>query len=97
MRVNMSAIGSVMLMRFPSLFPPVSLRTRRIQCEKFLPARLSDARNHSVQREIAETDAAQSEAAHVGARPAAARAAVLESHLELRLPFCFFEQRFRWH
>src|SRR5215475_7802149 len=64
MRVSMSAMGSLMLMRSP--------------------ARFRDARDLAGQRQFAEADAAQREAADEGARPTANLAAIVRLHLEAR-------------
>src|SRR5262245_3050437 len=66
----MSAIGSVMCRS--SVF---GIR---------LPAALSDAGHVAGQRQLAEAQAAQRELAHVGARPAAAAAAVALAHAVLQ-------------
>src|SRR5688572_17286389 len=80
MRVNMSAIGSVMLM-------VVSLS----------PARLRDARDQPVQRQLTEADAADAELPNECARPAAALAAVVLPHLELRLALALLDHGFTRH
>src|SRR5215212_5269596 len=49
-----------------------------------LPARLADARDHPVERQLAEADAAHPELPQEGSGAAAALAAVLRAHLELR-------------
>src|SRR6185503_1806987 len=69
-RVNMSAIGSVMLMK-TILGSPYPRRTwERLRDERrtetarqTLPAGFAHARNHSGQRQLAEADAAQAEPA----------------------------------
>src|SRR5438128_8974541 len=73
-RVNMSAIGSVIAPRTSHYAPRTSSS----------PATLRDARDVPFEREPAEAQAAQPEFAHIGARPAAQVAAVAEPHLELR-------------
>src|SRR5512141_2368969 len=50
-----------------------------------LPARLDDAGDLALQRALAEADAAHLELAQVRAGPAAQRAAVVLTHLELQL------------
>src|SRR5665213_1656040 len=72
MRVSMSAIGSVI----------------SLQLSLLLPAALRHTRDVAVERQLPETQAAQPELPHVGARPAAQVAAVAQAHLELgRLVF----------
>src|SRR6266566_7345492 len=68
-RVSMSATGSV---TFIASFRP-------------LPAGLAHAGNLPAQRQVAETDAAQSELPQRASAPAAALAAVVSADLELRL------------
>src|SRR4051812_5963575 len=63
----------------------------------FLPARLSDARDHSLERQLAETDSAESEATQERPRPAATSAAVVDAHLELRLPLALLDHGFTGH
>src|SRR3954452_2076578 len=69
MRVSMSAIGSVIVI---SVAPPS-------------PARLGDARDLPGVHELAQADAAELELAVHRVRPAAALAAGVRPHLELRL------------
>src|SRR5260370_42498670 len=72
-RVSMSAIGSVML---------TSKRPR-------LPAALRDARDVSLERQLAEAETAERKLPHVGARAAAEAAAVAQPDLELRYLLLF--------
>src|SRR5688572_20940050 len=97
MRVNMSAIGSVMLMRSSSLFSSRIPGGRGGSDGESLPACLAHAGDHPVEREFSEADTAEAEAAQVRLGAAAAVAPVLVAHLELRLPLGLFEQRFRRH
>src|SRR6266508_753744 len=53
-------------------------------CSLFSPARLRHARELAHERALAEADPAQTELAHVAARPAAHLAPVIRLHLELR-------------
>src|SRR6266436_6487280 len=73
-RVNMSAIGSVMLIGF--------LESSRI-CPS-LPRRLSDSGNHPRQGQLAETDATHAEPAEKRPRAAAPGAPIVFAHGELR-------------
>jgi len=50
-----------------------------------LPARLNDARNLSLQRQLAKTDAAQAELSQVSAWPATALTARICAYRKLRL------------
>src|SRR5687767_3310258 len=80
MRVNMSAIGSVMLM-------VVALS----------PARLLDARDQPVQRQLAEADTADAELPNERAGPATALTAVVLAHHELRLALALLDHGFTRH
>src|SRR6478736_8578036 len=62
-----------------------------------LPARLRDARQLALEGALPEADAAQVEAAHERARPAADDAAVISADPELRLALCLCDQRFLGH
>src|SRR5512146_209336 len=77
-RVSMSAIGSVMLIR-------VSRVSRRS------PAALVDSGNHSLERQSAEADAAQAELPQKRARAPAALAAIVLAHREFRLPLALLD------
>src|ERR1043165_5812739 len=55
-----------------------------IVLDLFLPAALGDAGDVAFERELAETQAAQRELAHVGARAAAQAAAVAQPNLVFR-------------
>src|SRR3954454_18637676 len=68
MRVNMSAMGSLIVMRTS-------------------PARFRDARDLARQRQPAEADAAQREAANERARPPAQLTAIVRLHFEARRTF----------
>src|SRR5512134_1638425 len=81
-----------------------ALRTRvsmsAIGSEMFigsLPARLRDARQLAAQRALAEADAAQREAAHERARPAADGAAVIGLRLVLGGSLRLGDHRFLGH
>src|SRR6266576_6796368 len=96
-RVNISAMGSVMYISKSGVgcrvsgdglgpaFKPVP-DTWPLGTLLFLPARLYDARNLSLERQVAETDTAQVELAQIRARPAATFAARITAHFELRFP-----------
>src|SRR5262245_325136 len=56
------------------------------------PARLHEARNLTLARQIAQAEAAHAEAAIEGARPTAQRAAVVRPHPELRGAGCFHHE-----
>src|SRR6478672_12533188 len=58
---------------------------------RVLPARLTHARDHPEQRQLAEADAAEAEAAQERARPTTAAAAVVHPDLELRLPLALLD------
>src|SRR5438093_3141774 len=58
-----------------------------------LPARLHDAGELAVQRQLAEADAAEAELPHVGARPPAEVAAVVLLDLELWRPLGLDDHR----
>src|SRR6185312_8411569 len=89
MRVNMSAIGSVMLMAWAWFRVRTSVAR--------LPARLPDAGNHSVQGQVAEANPAQAEFPQECARPTAALAAVVLPHRELRLALALFDHGLTSH
>src|SRR5689334_11425642 len=74
-RVSMSAIGSVMLMKYYA--PIVSLRTFRNG--KGSPARLAHAGDEPLEGHLAERDAGETELAEVGARAAGHRAPVADA------------------
>src|SRR5882724_12201604 len=76
-RDSISAIGSVIS------------QLSTLKSEAQLPAALRHARHVAVKRELAETEAAQGELPHVGARAPAQTAAVAQPDLELRR-LCFF-------
>src|SRR5688572_9014859 len=61
------------------------------------PARLAHARDLALEGHLAEADAAESELAEEGARPAAAPATIVAAHLELRLALRLFDQRLLGH
>src|SRR6185503_1040358 len=62
-----------------------------------LPTRLTHAGDHPLQAQLAEANAAQTEAAQERARTAAAAAAIVHPHLELRLPLALFDHGFTGH
>src|SRR5829696_2468907 len=76
-RASMSAIGSVIVQFSVTSF--LSGRSRAA-----LPAALRHAGDVAFQRQLAEAQAAQRELAQIGARAAAALAAVAQPDLELR-------------
>src|SRR5205809_2805218 len=82
-RVSISAIGSVIS----------QLSTIKSQ----LPAALGDAGDVTLERELAEAQAAQRELPHVGARTAAQAAAVAQPDLVLRLLLFLGDLRCRCH
>jgi len=53
----------------------------------FLPARLNDAGNLTLERQLAKTDAAQIKLSQIAARSAAAFAASVSTYREFRLAF----------
>src|SRR4051812_32390720 len=81
-RVSMSAIGSVivMLLLLSRRGSPRGLRRSQV-----LPRGFGDARQFAGVRHLAEADPAQAELAVDGLRAAAALAAGVAAHLELRL------------
>src|SRR2546426_7580638 len=108
MRVNMSAMGSVIdifvqsLLQLPAAAagPPAvrgASQKGRAGETRRLPARLDDARNLPAQRQLAEADAAHAEIAQEAARPPAAVAPVATPHLELRLLSHLGDERFGRH
>src|SRR2546426_11301583 len=97
-RVNISAIGSVMLYskircRVSGagwfLLIPGTPATRHPASS---PARLHDAGNLSLQRQLAKTDATQIELAQVAARAATPLATSVLAHAKLRSPRLFRNQ-----
>ena len=62
-----------------------------------LAARLSHAGDHPGQRQLAEADAAETEAAQERTRPAATAAAIVLAHLELRLPLALLDHGLTSH
>src|SRR5690348_7175433 len=62
-----------------------------------LPACLSDAGDHARERQLPEADPAQSELPQVGTRAAAALAAVMLPHRELRLPLALLDHGLTSH
>src|SRR5215210_631408 len=94
MRVSISAIGSVMLIKSISSFYriPTKSAVRRLRRVKMngLPARLADARDVSRQRHLTETDSADAELAQQRARSSAAPAAIVLPDSEFRLPLALF-------
>src|SRR5688572_1455910 len=61
------------------------------------PARLADPGDLSLQGHLTEADPAQAELADEGARPAAAAATIVASHLELRLALGLLDQALLGH
>src|ERR1700755_1924370 len=59
-----------------------------------LPRGLAHARDHPEQRQLAEADAAEAEAAQERARPSAAPAAIVLTDRELRLPLALLDHGF---
>src|ERR1700694_3512551 len=81
MRVSISAIGSVILIKLSSLVLPYPVPgTRR---SEWLPARLANARDVARQRLLSETDSAQPELSQERAGSAAASTTVMLPHREL--------------
>src|SRR2546426_6071523 len=80
--VSISARVSITLVRAP---PPL------------LPAGLAHAGDFPAQRKLTETDAAQLELAQRATAPAAALAAVVAPHLELRAPLHSLQPRLLRH
>src|SRR4051794_26079918 len=90
-RVSMSAIGSVMVMRFQAAFSP---RFPRSSCSRTcrragsgrigLPAALGDARQLAAVRHLTHADAAEPELAVHRVRTTAPLAPGVAAHLELR-------------
>src|SRR5512143_792339 len=62
-----------------------------------LPRRLTDAGDHSLQRQLAEADSAEAEPAKKRARTPTPAAPVVDSHLELRLPLALFDHCLSGH
>src|SRR4051812_17981171 len=101
-RVNMSAIGSVMLM---CVSYSSRIRGRGgMNCLAIwlsgrlcLPARLAHAGDHPRQRQLAEANAAEPEATQKRARTAAPAAAVVLAYLELRLPLALLDHGLTSH
>src|SRR6478609_879625 len=93
----MSAIGSVIVALYSNAGPKAPGRQRHPApaADDFLPATLRHARDVARQGQFAETQTAQREFAHVGARTSASAAAVTVPHLELQgLSFaCFLRAR----
>src|SRR3954462_3456004 len=61
------------------------------------PARLADAGDLALERQLAEANPAHAELADEGARPTAALATVVAPHLELRLALGLLDQRLLRH
>src|ERR1700681_269314 len=81
MRVSISAIGSVILIKSSSSVLPYPVAgTRR---NEWLPARLANARDVTRQRLLSETDSAKPELSQESARPSAPQATVMLPHSEL--------------
>src|SRR3989304_8989837 len=94
-RVNMSAMGSVMLMRAPrrrSTRPPRPGRGGVGARRGDLPGGLDDARDLPPEGQHPEADAAHLEAPEVAPRAPADPAAMVLPDLELRLPLRFQDQ-----
>src|SRR4051812_46797293 len=62
-----------------------------------LPRRLAHAGNHSRQRQLAETNTTETEAAQKRPRTAATTAAVMLTHGELRLPLALLDHGLTSH
>src|SRR5204863_1306994 len=98
MRVSISAIGSVMLIksissfyRIPTQSPQFAVRSsRRTRRNEWLPARLANARDVARECEVSETDSADTELSQKSARPAASSATIVLSDAEFRLPLRLF-------
>src|ERR1700733_5190380 len=99
-RVSMSAIGSVIVMaNRPSSpwFPAFSRAGPSVYSFGFLPAGLGDAGQLAAVRHGPEADPAQAEPAVNRAGTAAAGAAGVTAHLELRRPLLLDDQRLLGH
>src|SRR3984893_18352362 len=84
MRVSISAIGSVILIKSSSSVPPYPVAGTR--GNEWLPARLADARDITRERLLSETDSAKPELPQESARSPAPPAAIVLAYGELRLP-----------
>src|ERR1700753_3326290 len=95
-RVSMSAIGSVIDMAVLAFLAAVSAKAdlRRVEV---LPAGLRDAGQFAAVCHRAEADPAQAELAVDGTRAAAAGAARVSPHFELRLAVRLDDQRLLSH
>src|SRR5436305_10692323 len=90
-RVNMSAIGSVIVIASSKPFSPWF--PVRPAAKWLLPGRLRHAGQFAGMRHLADTDAAETEDAVDRTGPAAAGAAGVTAHLELRLAAGFGDHR----
>src|SRR6266571_7114990 len=95
MRVSISAIGSVILIKsLSSLLPYPVAGTHR---NEWLPACLTDAGDVTRQRLLPETDSAEAELSQECAGSSASPATVMLSHLELRFPLALLYHGFTRH
>src|SRR5450756_1756922 len=95
MRVSISAIGSVILIKSSSSVLPYPVAgTRR---NEWLPACLADARDVARQRHLSETDSAEPELSQESARSSAPSAAIVLPHRELRLPLALLHHGLTRH
>src|SRR5687767_10415106 len=90
-RVNMSAIGSVIDIELLTPLLSYPLGTCRNQSEFGLPTRLPDTGNHPVQRQLPETDPADAKSTQVCTRAAAATAPVVCLHAKLWLALALLD------
>src|SRR5438876_1201635 len=95
MRVSISAIGSVMLIKSVSSFYRIPL-PGRVEL-KWLPARLAYTRDVTRERKISETDSADAELSQERARSSAPAAAIVLPHSELRLPLALLHHGLTRH
>src|SRR4051794_2859510 len=96
-RVSMSAIGSVIVIAWPSGLSRRGSRPCGPTAWEELPGRLGDAGQLAGVRHLADADPAQAEHAVDGARAAAARASGVAAHLELRLAAGLGDHRLGCH
>src|SRR4051812_47191708 len=102
MRVSISAIGSVILIKSFSSFYRIhpksvvrsSGRTRR---NEWLPAGLTNARDIARECKVPEADSADAELSEERTRSSAPSAAVVLTHSELRLPLALLYHGFTRH
>src|SRR5436190_18870735 len=103
MRVSISAIGSVMLIKSISSFYRIPIQSPqfagfvgRVENE-WLPARLAHAGDVARQRQVSETDSADAEFSQERARSSAPPTPVVLTHSELRLPLALLHHGLTRH